>query len=439
MKFILLLFFLLSTAKAANLVNATVWHSTIFQPNVLKIKYDARDLSLEENSVARGNITVVHKGPSCDFKTLAKMEFAKWRKDCQLVVQFLFSTEYYLEFAKLAQIEMPPRIEITIEDEMSPCHAAASYTNDLGEVGFCPIDPEDLDIFLKYGADVLFHELTHIALKNQTTEEFILSSAYEDFPTVFSYLVSGRSTFKTTEDTIYDPNVSFGSVAPGNYGSLLALSTSLIDLQKAILAKIPSLKEKDEFYYAYARILIDSFFMIDSETTEQDVLNEVISRTERIYEGNLDFFTKKLLARGMDLAQNIYNGLLTTVLVNDVSITVPPTYVLSASTPEQAVSPTIRLHDSVVRIKDELTGMILPFDHFAELQKCLDQSTYGDFNKIRYNCLKSMISKDRFFVFKRNNDSYQISPKANDPSVFIVYLFDRKLIPVYSFTVLTKK
>lgn len=198
---------------------------------------------------------------------------------------------------------MPSQIEIKIEDEMSFCHASASYTNDLGEVGICPMDEGKVDFLLKYGADVLFHELTHVALWNQTTEKFILSSDYEDFPTIFSYLVSGRPTFKTTEDTIYDPGVAFVSIALVNYGPLLALATSLIDLQRMIFTKLPSVQEKKKLYHSHARVLIDSFFLIGPKTTEQDVLHEVLSKTKQVYSGNLEPFNRTVLARGMDLAQ----------------------------------------------------------------------------------------------------------------------------------------
>ncbi len=463
MKILFILIFVLiqySFAQEQTIRKGFVWHSSIFSSEPKKIELDTRGIQIGQDNISRGRIQIIHKGTACNFDKLTKVEFSKWRKDCQLAVQFLFSTEAYLKAVLSSNLLMPKNIIIHIEDENASCSATATIPSDgSGEIEFCPIEKDNLDLYLKYGSEVLFHELTHLLIENKTTENYVLSSAYEDIPTLFSYFISGRSKFLTTDDAIYDPQVSFGKNSTGNYGSLIALTSTIIDLQKLIFDQLKSTKDKEVFFRKYIEAVINVFFEVTVNTSERDFINLLFGRVPSILnawpqidqEKLLKVFSQSVIKRKLDLSQEAYDGLTQAILVNHIPTSVPARIAYQRTIENERLNPKISLYDPKLANKETLTGFIMPIDFFTELQECLDSSNIPNFKDRSYFCYTELTKKSltignreiksRIFELTKHLDEFQlfqdIGTRANiGATILYVYIFDKAKNQVQLFSIL---
>jgi hypothetical protein len=425
-------------SQDVNAIDAFAWHSTVSDPKPRKIKINTSGVLFEENSVSRGGVEIIHAGKSCDFKKNSTLIFSKWRKDCQLALQFLYSTEHYIKMIKESGLNFNNKVVITIEDQNSSCFAAATYREDAGLISFCPVNKKDLDNYLQFGSEILFHELTHLLVEDRRLDFFLLASGHEDFPTLFSYFFTGRVFFKIPNDGIYDPAVKFGTLRPGNYGSLIPLTSSIIDFQKIIFGEIKSTSDKERFFKQYLRIVTNLFFEITENTNEREYLNNLLARTmpllvklslsiRKKIEKN---FRKSVFDRGLDLNQSAYEGLRQTILVNNVPVSVPHRINLKRVTDaSDRKNPILTFYDPNNLVKGGLTGFVLGPDFINDLDHCISKTTsqkeahlnyYSCIQKISKKplsfCGKNILQKD--FKFKKHLDEFRLfnPSEINDDS-----------------------
>lgn len=380
------------------IANLFVYDSDVFNPNTTLQRFSDTKTIFSANQITGELIELRHEGNRCEFDP--SIDSRRWPVECQFALQVYHASTKAIRFliGSGAQIETP--IIVTTQQEGAKCLALAGGR----EITLCQFSDEKLKNLLAAISPVIYHEATHLA-QGSRMAQFVsarLSPLQEDHATLFSYMMSGKTEFLKELDgegqKVYDKNAKFGWKPAGQYGSLIALTSLLIDLHRLTL-QFTRAEERHKVHNSLSKIYLDLFLKAttqdNAQTVVKRVLNDISQMTSEIASFDRNEFRKIALQlieqRFLSLEQTDFDGYLSALSYNGQPIDISPTRLLPNMTNDQLSAPKISFF--IKKPTPEALSLfpmeIVLFspEQMTMLSSCLSGKNLNDYKKSYKNCL----------------------------------------------------
>lgn len=418
-----------SDTKATS--NLFVYDSNISNPNTALQRFSNINTVFKANQISGALIELQHEGNPCEFNSA--IDSRRWLLECQFALQVYYASDKAIKFLldSGARIEIPVRV--TTQQDGAKCLASAGGR----EISVCKFTEEKLQKLLPIFSPLIYHEATHLA-QGPGMAQFVsarLSPLQEDHATLFSYLMSGKTEFLKEFDgegqKVYEENAKFGWKPAGQYGSLIALTSLLIDLHRLSL-QLANPDEKQKVHKAVSKIYLNMFLRAGVEDNAQTIVKKVLNDLYNLASEMTSIDGTKLRTiaiqlvtkRFLSLEEKDFDGYLNAFSYNDYPIDVSPSRLLPLLTNERLSSPKISF---VMKTPTPDTLSLFPMDvvlfspeQMTRLPTCLSGKNLKDYKKTYKNCL---IELGKNGIRVRTGELKETYKRLNEPNESIQFPF----------------